>query len=114
MLQCAHATPLAPPTDGKPAVALRERWRHPRGRGRHEYPPGGAGTMTPERRKRINRLFEAALERDPAERSAFLAEACPDDEELRAAVESLLASREQEGEGGFVGAAAFDVTDREA
>src|SRR5215510_13816375 len=48
--------------------------------------------MTPERYQQINRLLDAALERDPAERAAFLAEACCGDEELRREVESLLAA----------------------
>jgi serine/threonine-protein kinase len=48
--------------------------------------------MTPERYQQINQLLDAALERDPAERAAFLAEACGDDEELRREVESLLAA----------------------
>ena len=57
--------------------------------------------MKPERWKQISLLFKVALERDPAERVAFLAEACPNDEELRTAVESLLASHEQAEEGDF-------------
>ncbi len=32
--------------------------------------------MTPQRWERIKELFEAALERSPEERSAFVAEAC--------------------------------------
>jgi serine/threonine protein kinase/tetratricopeptide (TPR) repeat protein len=55
--------------------------------------------MTPERWKQISVLFKTALERDPAGRSAFLEEACRNDEELRTAVESLLASNEQANEG---------------
>src|SRR5436309_16068194 len=55
--------------------------------------------MTPERWKQISVLFKTALERDPAERSAFLDEACRNDGELRTAVESLLASNEQANEG---------------
>src|SRR5947209_13792017 len=54
--------------------------------------------MTPERWKQISVLFKTALERDPAGRSAFLEEACRNDEELRTAVESLLASNEQADE----------------
>ena len=37
-----------------------------------------------------NRLLDAALERKPHERAAFLGEACAGDEELQRAVESLL------------------------
>ena len=44
--------------------------------------------------QRINDLFHAALERDPGERAAFLAQACAADEGLRLEVESLLASHD--------------------
>ncbi len=44
-----------------------------------------------ERWEEIDGLFEAALERSPEERTDFIADACGDDEELRAAVESLVA-----------------------
>ncbi len=46
--------------------------------------------MTPERWREIERLYHAALERDAAERAAFLNEACGGDEALRREVESLL------------------------
>ena len=45
---------------------------------------------TPKRWQEIDRIFAAALERDPGARSAFLAEACGGDEQLRAEVESLI------------------------
>jgi eukaryotic-like serine/threonine-protein kinase len=57
-------------------------------------------TMTPERWQRVKELFEAALERVPAERSEFLREACGEDEALRAELESLLA--EERVVGGFL------------
>jgi len=47
--------------------------------------------MTPERWKRIEELYRAADARPPADRSAFLAGACADDDSLRRNVESLLA-----------------------
>ena len=47
--------------------------------------------MTPERWKQIEKLYHAALEREPEERSAFLDQACRGDEALRQEVESLLA-----------------------
>ena len=50
--------------------------------------------MTPERYEQIHQLFHAALEREPSDRAAFLAEACGDDE-LRREVGSLIASHEQ-------------------
>jgi non-specific serine/threonine protein kinase/serine/threonine-protein kinase len=47
---------------------------------------------TPEQWPRIKEIVGAALEREPAERSAFLDQACSKDKELRAEVESLLAA----------------------
>jgi serine/threonine protein kinase/tetratricopeptide (TPR) repeat protein len=49
--------------------------------------------MTPERRKLIRRAFEQALKMAPARRSAYLEEEFAGDAELRAEVESLLASQ---------------------
>ena len=46
--------------------------------------------MPPERWQQVERLHHAALERVPAQRGAFLAEACNSDSELRREVESLL------------------------
>jgi eukaryotic-like serine/threonine-protein kinase len=46
--------------------------------------------MNTERWRQISQLYNAALARDLAERSAFLRDACADDE-LRSEVESLLA-----------------------
>jgi hypothetical protein len=50
--------------------------------------------MSTERWQQIEELYHAALERAPAERSAFIAEACDGDEELSLEVESLLASHD--------------------
>jgi eukaryotic-like serine/threonine-protein kinase len=47
--------------------------------------------MDPERWQRIAHVYESALQQEPAERGAFLAEASGSDEELRREVESLLA-----------------------
>ena len=47
--------------------------------------------MEPERWQRIEKLYHAAREHKPDQRSGFLAEACRDDLELRREVESLLA-----------------------
>src|SRR2546425_9110448 len=47
--------------------------------------------MTRERWKEIERLYQAALEREPDDRAIFLEEACAGDEALRREVESLLA-----------------------
>ncbi len=51
--------------------------------------------MRPERWQKIEQLYHSALELDPAERLAFVREACAGDEELRREVESLLTSHEQ-------------------
>src|SRR5262245_35261629 len=45
--------------------------------------------------QQIETLFHAALERESAERAAFLAEACADDQSLLAAVNDLLAAHDQ-------------------
>ena len=58
--------------------------------------------MTDDRWLRVKAIFQAAVERDPSEREAFLADAVGDDEILRREVESLLASD----------AAHFEVLDR--
>jgi Tol biopolymer transport system component len=47
--------------------------------------------MTPERWKRIEALYHEAFARSPADRPAFLAAACANDEAMRRNVESLLA-----------------------
>jgi len=47
--------------------------------------------MTPERWRRIQELYDAAVTRDERDRASFLAEASADDESLRREVESLLA-----------------------
>src|SRR5436309_11962513 len=47
--------------------------------------------MEPERWQQIERLYHAALERNPGARTAFLDEACAGDAELRREVEGLLA-----------------------
>jgi serine/threonine protein kinase len=46
---------------------------------------------TPDRWQKIEALYHAALERDPAARAAFLDGACGYDDELRKEIESLLA-----------------------
>ena len=51
-------------------------------------------TLTPERWQQIARIYELAVDRDPATLDSFLSEACASDEGLRREVESLL---QQEG-----------------
>src|SRR5205809_883261 len=54
--------------------------------------------MTPERWQQLKQIFQTALERNPAERSAFLNQACADDPALRSQVESLIAAHDQAGD----------------
>jgi eukaryotic-like serine/threonine-protein kinase len=51
--------------------------------------------MELERWRQIDALLQAALEREPAERPAFLEEACSGDESLKMEVQSLLSTSEQ-------------------
>jgi non-specific serine/threonine protein kinase/serine/threonine-protein kinase len=52
--------------------------------------------MTPERWRQIKQIFQAAFELPSEARSAYVQEACAGDAELRAEVESLLLSVEEE------------------
>jgi len=63
--------------------------------------------MESERWQQIESLYYAALDRDAAQRAAFLDEACAGEEELRREVESLLAVHEQSE--GFLAAPALEV-----
>src|SRR5438552_6331182 len=63
--------------------------------------------MKPERWQQIKILLQSALEREPGQRAAFLAEACADDESLRSDVESFIGSYEQAGD--FIEAPAFEL-----
>jgi serine/threonine-protein kinase len=67
--------------------------------------------MTPDRWEQINRLYYAALEVGNKERVHFLEEACSGDPDLRAEVESLLATHEQSG--GFLGKPAMEEVARQ-
>lgn len=51
--------------------------------------------MNPERYQRIQSVLQAALEKEPGQRSVFLNQACAGDESLRRQVESLIVSGEQ-------------------
>jgi serine/threonine-protein kinase len=53
--------------------------------------------MTPERWKQIERLYDSSLKQESTQRTAFLADACAGDEELRLEVESLLAFEPRAG-----------------
>ncbi|HKY05191.1 MAG TPA: serine/threonine-protein kinase, partial [Blastocatellia bacterium] len=52
--------------------------------------------MNPEQWRKIQDLFEAALERPADERASFLARACEGDEEMRRRVEAMLAADAQD------------------
>ena len=53
--------------------------------------------MKPDRWRKMEEIYHAALEREASERPAFLQQACAGDEELRGKVEALLA-RDQQAE----------------
>ena len=63
--------------------------------------------MEPQRWKEIDQVLAAALERDPADRPAFLDQACAGDPQLRAEVESLLSAHQAAGS--FIDGSASDV-----
>jgi eukaryotic-like serine/threonine-protein kinase len=66
--------------------------------------------MKPERWQQVENLFLSVLERQPAERTAFLDQACREDEELRREVETLLAYEEQARS--FIESPAIDLAAR--
>jgi non-specific serine/threonine protein kinase/serine/threonine-protein kinase len=66
--------------------------------------------MKPERWRQVEALYHAALEREPGERVAFLAEACAGDETLRREVDSLLGFDGRAE--GFIEAPALEVAAR--
>lgn len=51
--------------------------------------------MTPDRWRQIDQILQAALDRDPRERSAFLVQACAEDASLLGEVESLIKSHDE-------------------
>src|SRR5438874_3869603 len=63
--------------------------------------------MKAERWRKVNDLFQSAVERAPGERAAFLHEACQGDEGLRQEVDSLLTSHERAEN--FIESPAFEV-----
>src|SRR5215831_19469259 len=66
-----------------------------------------ARRMNEERWREIEALFHAALECAPAERAAFLDDACAGDEELRRQIDLLLSKHERSAE--VLGNAAADL-----
>jgi len=63
--------------------------------------------MNAEQWQQINSVFHAALEIEPGERAAFLAQVCGGDELVRREVESLISSHEQSNS--FSASPAFDL-----
>jgi len=63
--------------------------------------------MDPERWQRIKDLLHSALERDPAERDAFLVAACAGDEGMHQEVEALIGAHAQAGD--FIESPAFEL-----
>src|ERR1700693_5694346 len=66
--------------------------------------------MDSERWKRVDNLLQAALERAPGERDAFLRQTCADDAALEREVRSLLASQREAGS--FLESPAIEVAAR--
>jgi serine/threonine-protein kinase len=66
--------------------------------------------MKADRYLKIDELTDAALEVEPAQRAAFLDQACGDDLELRAEVDSLLAAYHKAGD--FIENPALEVAAR--
>ena len=57
-----------------------------------------AMSMTPERWQQVEDIFQAALDRTPGERAAYLTEACLGDEELACETNSLVDAYDQGGD----------------
>src|SRR5438552_3623591 len=67
--------------------------------------------MNSQRWKQVDNLLQSVLERPPAERDAFLREACGGDEALEREVRSLLASQQEAGS--FLESPAIEVAARD-
>ena len=63
--------------------------------------------MKPDRWRKVDDLFEAALEREPGRRAAFLDEACGSDKDLRREVEKMLDFEKKSED--FIKTDVFDV-----
>jgi serine/threonine-protein kinase len=66
--------------------------------------------MKPDRWRKVDELFEAALEREPKDRAAFLDQACGTDRELRREVEKMLSFDERAQD--FIKTDVFEVAAR--
>jgi len=54
--------------------------------------------MTPERWRKVEEIFQAAVELMPEERARYVAEVCAEDASLKRDVESLLSQDDSAGE----------------
>ena len=63
--------------------------------------------MTPERWQKVKEIFDSALQYEPAQRAAFLSNACGGDDALRREVESLITSHEKDGS--FIDSPAYEA-----
>lgn len=63
--------------------------------------------MTPERWLKVREIFNSAVAQEPAQRYAFVADACAGDEFLRNEVESLISAHEKDGS--FIDSPAFQL-----
>jgi Tol biopolymer transport system component len=63
--------------------------------------------MKPDRWQKVKEIFQAAMDRAPAERSVFVSDVCDGDEELRQEVESLMSSDGRSGT--FLDAPAYEA-----
>jgi hypothetical protein len=72
-------------------------------------------SVTPERWRRIEEIFTAAIALAPIERASYLRTACAEDVELAGEIEALLASSEQAHEAleDTVGRSAAALVERE-
>src|SRR5215471_9481736 len=70
--------------------------------------------MKPGRLREVEEVFQAALQRDPTQRDAFVREACRGDAELQREVSSLLANHDETDEAGWAAQAAAQLIDAPA
>jgi len=63
--------------------------------------------MKPDRWRKVDEVFAAALEREPNERAAFLSQACGSDQDLRREVEKMLSFDERAED--FIKTNVFDI-----
>jgi len=66
--------------------------------------------MKPDRWRKVDELFEAALEHEPARRASFLDQACGTDKDLRREVEKMLDFEKQSED--FIKTDVFDIAAR--